>query len=1193
MAKVQNIDPQTFEIQQYSDGDQTTIPSLDIDSLFSLANGRVESLIYDLGGNLIDYNPNAKYSVVENELGAGPEFASTMFVYPEKEVTGLGYEEGNFNVVYNFLNNELNSSFDQRFLIKEISANRKELRLVTNTLTEEELKTLVNKFFPEVIITPEYPDFYINLGLGRLYIANNCLFDNTNGQYSVLIKLYEALPVSVQEKDTLWIVTEQKNTVAYNVEFEQEPFVVKDTIDLKGPNFSLSVNNNTHTSVELKSLDDLSSPSGLTTSSYNQLQSILQEKGVEINIDYTKFDNFIHFSSAEERIKNFYSKVVLIETASNQISDHATGSVLGPLAGSFISSSKAKLEKDITNIIENFDGFEYYLYYSSGSFGVNDYPQPFPKTNSTPPYSLANTVSIESSNWLISASYSGSLHDELNSDNLTKTIPDYILEDPDNEPYKKFVEMTGQHFDTLFTYAQDITNKYNADNRLNFGISKDLVGEAIKSMGVNLHTGNFNSTDLISSYIGISGSNYQLPLPDGQSPQLITDYITASNDPTPIEDVNNQIYKRIYHNLPLLLKQKGSVAGLRTLITTFGIPERVFPIREYSITGKPTIQSLPTASVNISSSINFPTSSIPLPTSSSLYKTPPPELLSPLIRVQQDFVKSESYDRSLHYVEAGFSPSNDIDDALSASSYSVYKKLTEDPGQYIGDFDNFYFGEGNTYSGLVDTYSSYYGGTPWNTAAFIRYVKFLDSSLFSMIKDFTPVRSSTATGVIIKPTLQQRSVQRPVSMSLQNLTFEGVVNSNRENYTLTKNSSTASIIPIGKRQHFLTSSGYLGGTGGTFEDFNRIKFSSSAAGQDFLNKDLPTPIDNGFNQTWSEEVIGRTGINVSGSGCTRTKVHSDQAEFYNGIFLQTGNSVTRSSVVSNPNGIFQTDNNPQNPYKKALAFTEYGGLTAKGQLTSYLQLLSIIFANPKTVAITPAYGLFYQDYDSLFFNSNFASGDGKIQTVLEGNGTTLTLQHSSGRQYTFQVLSTSIWNGVDDIVEVAVSTQYLQGDRNTLLTTDIASGQTVSFLPNWDPFTSNNAELNPGPFLYSDYNPLINNTSDPGLLLENYEGIRKSLIYQDADYSGAASSSILPINNDLLVSGSASKAAVQDSNYGLASWTNPRYNGTRVSSLDFNRRIIRVAAPEAEIFTTSSVDFNFAASASNPSAPFNPGPGIT
>ena len=77
-----------------------------------------------------------------------------------------------------------------------------------------------------------------------------------------------------------------------------------------------------------------------------------------------------------------------------------------------------------------------------------------------------------------------------------------MREDPDNAPFEKFIEMIGQHFDTLYTYAQDITNRYNGDNRLDFGISKDLVGDALKSMGINLYTGNFTSNDLVDSLVG-------------------------------------------------------------------------------------------------------------------------------------------------------------------------------------------------------------------------------------------------------------------------------------------------------------------------------------------------------------------------------------------------------------------------------------------------------------------------------------------------------------------------------------------------------------------------------------------------------------------------------------------------------------------------------------------------------------------
>ena len=212
--------------------------------------------------------------------------------------------------------------------------------------------------------------------------------------------------------------------------------------------------------------------------------------------------------------------------------------------------------------------------------------------------------------------------------------------------------MTGQHFDTLFTYVQDITNRYNADNRLDFGISKGLVGDALKSMGINLYTGNFTSNDLIDSLVG---TRVPSTLPDGQT--NVSNYVTASSDVVAVEDVNKEIYKRIYHNLPLLLRQKGSPAGLRTLITCFGIPQNPLRIQEFDIDYKGTYYNLP--NVNTSASISFPSESISLPPDRDGYI--PNTLLSPSVRVQQNFLKSESYNRSLHYTEVGFSPANDID----------------------------------------------------------------------------------------------------------------------------------------------------------------------------------------------------------------------------------------------------------------------------------------------------------------------------------------------------------------------------------------------------------------------------------------------------------------------------------------------------------------------------------------------------
>ena len=138
----------------------------------------------------------------------------------------------------------------------------------------------------------------------------------------------------------------------------------------------------------------------------------------------------------------------------------------------------------------------------------------WPKTNSSPPYTLASTGSTDVLNWygsddLDSAYYggqilSGSEYDNSNPDNLVFAIPEYIREDSENLPYDLFINMIGQHFDVLYSYINDITNKHDADNRLDFGISKDLVADALKSFGIRLYQNNFSSNNAFNALLGIN-----------------------------------------------------------------------------------------------------------------------------------------------------------------------------------------------------------------------------------------------------------------------------------------------------------------------------------------------------------------------------------------------------------------------------------------------------------------------------------------------------------------------------------------------------------------------------------------------------------------------------------------------------------------------------------------------------------------
>ena len=52
--------------------------------------------------------------------------------------------------------------------------------------------------------------------------------------------------------------------------------------------------------------------------------------------------------------------------------------------------------------------------------------------------------------------------------------------------------MVGQHYDNLWLYTKNITTKFDADNRLDYGISKDMVADAIRDFGIKLYSNNFN-----------------------------------------------------------------------------------------------------------------------------------------------------------------------------------------------------------------------------------------------------------------------------------------------------------------------------------------------------------------------------------------------------------------------------------------------------------------------------------------------------------------------------------------------------------------------------------------------------------------------------------------------------------------------------------------------------------------------------
>ena len=575
IVNIQGLNAMTFEFQTYTPDDINLIPTTDTFGSFDTTTDHIEYFIYDLNNNILFSNITGypQFSLLNNNL----------VIDPEADLKGQNYTEGNYNTLYNFLRNRAGSSPLDRYYIDEISSDRTEVRLNTTVIPNVEVITSVGNFINYRDSNGLFIDFYLDFGDNNLIIANNILLDvDTNpNDPTVLIKLYEPLPNNFNIQSQCWIVESIAEPVAYNINIIQTFDELDQNIYLRGPNTNIAIKDQINNSTPYVTYNSLTSNTSIagTGSLQYQINSILAEKGLEINIDYSDYSEFVFFSSAKTRLENFYYKLSLI----NQYQSNAN--LITSTTNPFISASSNIWTNKIDEIITGFDGYEYYLYYESGSTA-------WPKTNSTYPYINSSPNSVNGLAFLTSQSIIAEDYDSQNNNRLINAVPSYLRDDSNNDQYMLFVDMVGQNFDSVWVYIKDVTNKYSADNRVDYGVSKDLVADVLRDLGIKIYQNNFSTDDLYSALLGItpSGSLYNLPFTTGSLPvptgsflDYINTYVTASSTSSldPTFDINAETYKRIYHNLPYILKKKGTPEGLRTLITLYGIPDTILRINEF------------------------------------------------------------------------------------------------------------------------------------------------------------------------------------------------------------------------------------------------------------------------------------------------------------------------------------------------------------------------------------------------------------------------------------------------------------------------------------------------------------------------------------------------------------------------------------------------------------------------------------
>jgi len=587
VSRLESVDKELLDVRNYSVTFKQGIqPNL-------------EMHVYTPDGVYLTGNHNTLYSIENNSsiLSAYQHLS----INSVTELETLGIIRGQYRLVYNLFDNVLGAYDKQKAWIKEISPSRRELRiqLTDNSNTEllQQLFTLRDRW-ESLSQNDIFDSFVLNFGFNETYQIVNFRFEIEFATTpELIIKLYNPLPAKYGEKSKIWISEEIINPILDVISII--PKHIPDPVNtLAGPNFELETEDGNSVATDFKSWNDLLTSNISTSQQLIDSQFSGSLAGVKLNINYRLFDNFVHYGSAVERVKNFKYKLQLIEYYSSQT--YTLNSVNG---GSIVNSNLSDVYNKRNAVVSSFDDFEKYLFFeSTGSKLYTHYDSstgsidPWPKTTPTAltwtaAYALWSTYSTQ---WTISTNadpyeyfamqvatdsttgqlyYSNLLeiaetYDKFNVHKLQNTIPLHIQESDDSEEFLLFVNMLAQHFDILWAYVNGLSSIHTREEHPKDGMSEDLLYRVATSLGFNLLNGR-SASDLWKYSLGVDVN--------GNILQSDTGGITTLSDSANTKE----IWRRIVNNLPYILKTKGTSRSVKALLSCFGIPASVLTIKEY------------------------------------------------------------------------------------------------------------------------------------------------------------------------------------------------------------------------------------------------------------------------------------------------------------------------------------------------------------------------------------------------------------------------------------------------------------------------------------------------------------------------------------------------------------------------------------------------------------------------------------
>jgi hypothetical protein len=545
--------------------------------------------------------------------------------------------------------------------------------------------------------------------------------------------------------------------------------------------------------------------------------------------------------------------------------------------------------------------------------------------------------------------------------------------------------------------------------------------------------------------------------------------------------------------------------------------------------------------------------------------------LSPFIYIDQDSYNSSSYVSDVDYVEVAFSPQNEINEDINAQiGYFNIGEFIGDPRQVSSSEESY-----PELDVLRDAYfQKYYAN--YNLWDYIRIIRYYDNALFKMIKDYVPVRSSLTTGIVIKQHILERNKypvpQADISTPIANIAY-----------------TTSSLLIPGNAtvnvsiSYPITSSGIIGLsiTGSITEDavdstYYIELYNPSAALLTTLDTFTVAPFDTyTFSGSYYGLIPSGSYIQFSadpGAGnfninnFTASLSSSFYAPYYTEDMLITGSPIQMYEITGSTGGTMPdlfgltssqyTGNGVVNITQSwtgstpsllgPVYFTDATQVEFfNGELSGSTIIVETGSLSDCNVEIIEIYST------SSIFNGNYISGSNLTYS------SSLTLQHDVDVDKTYYISFT------EENLSPFVSAGCRIYDNAGTIFYDSNPGPSSSTSQTVDKLEINNP-LYP---LYFAAATGVNSVKITNVtLFEDFIDQDCQVIYNDIQISRPnpkfwdvdfSSNNITAVNRINIISasrgtGSATPSTTPESNYTTARSANPRYNGSKNTSPDFN-----------------------------------------